>query len=36
MAKVLIEKIKEPESVNYWVLKEDFVRIYRILMKKLN
>ena len=36
MLKVLNKEIREPESVNYWILNKDFVRIYRILMKNLD
>ena len=35
MARVLIEEIREPESVNYWILNKDFIRIYRVLMKRI-
>ena len=35
MSKVLIEKIKEPEYGNYWILNEKYVRIYRILLKEV-
>ena len=36
MAKVLIDKIKEPEDINYWILNKDFIRFYRILVKESN
>lgn len=35
MAKVLIDKIREPENYNYWILNNDDIRIYRILLKEI-
>ena len=34
MAKVLIDKIKEPEDINFWILNKEFIRFYRILVKE--
>ena len=34
MAKVLIEKIREPEDDNYWILNGKNIRLYRILLKE--
>ena len=34
MAKVLTEKIREPEDINYWILDKKFIRFYRILIKE--
>ena len=34
MAKVLIDKIKQPEDINYWILNKEYVRVYRILLKE--
>ena len=34
MAKVLIEKIREPNDINFWILDKEFVRFYRILVKE--
>ena len=36
MARVLIDKIKEPEDFNYWILNPDYIRVYRILLKEKN
>ena len=36
MAKVEIEKIRESKDINFWVLNSEYIRIYRILLKKLN
>ena len=36
MARVLIEKIREPEDVEYWILNNDDIRVYRILVKEIN
>ena len=39
MAKVLIDKIKEPEDINYWIISKEnkeFIRFYRILVKEFN
>lgn len=33
MVKVLIEKIKEPIDINYWILDPNYLRIYRVLIK---
>ena len=36
MAKVLIREIKESKGIiNYWILNQKYVRIYRILLKKI-
>ena len=34
MARVLIDKIREPEDINYWILNKENVRVYRILLKE--
>lgn len=34
MAKVMINKIKEPEDINYWILNKEYIRPYRILLKE--
>ena len=34
MAKVLIDRIKQPEDINYWILNKEYVRVYRILLKE--
>ena len=34
MAKVLINKIREPEDINYWILDKEYIRFYRILVKE--
>ena len=36
MARVLIEKIREPEELEYWILNKDEIRFYRILVKEIN
>ena len=36
MAKVLIDKIREPEDIEYWILNKDDIRFYRILIKEIN
>ena len=37
MVKVKIDKIREPKDINYiWVLHKDYVRAYRILLKKID
>ena len=35
MAKVLIDKIKEPEDHSFWILNENDIRIYKILVKEI-
>ena len=35
MAKVLIDKIREPENYNYWILNNEDIRIYRVLLKEI-
>ena len=35
MAKVLIDKIKEPEDHSFWILNEEDIRIYKILVKEI-
>ena len=35
MVKVLNSKIREPEDINFWILYRDYIRIYRILIKKI-
>ena len=35
MAKVLIDKIREPEKYNYWILNNEDIRIYKILLKEI-
>lgn len=34
MAKVLINKIREPEDINFWILNKEDIRFYRILVKE--
>ena len=34
MAKVMIQKIRQPAGLNYWILDENSVRPYRILFKE--
>ena len=36
MVRVLNEKIREPEDINFWILHKRYIRIYRILLKKIN
>ena len=36
MAKVKINKIREPKGNNYWVLNNEDIRIYRVLFKEIN
>ena len=36
MAKVEIDKIRESKDINFWVLNSEYIRIYRILLKKIN
>ena len=33
MAKVKIDKIRQPEGTSFWVLNDEHIRIYRILFK---
>ena len=35
MVKVLNEKIREPEDINFWILNKKYIRIYRVLIKKI-
>ena len=35
MVKVLNEKIREPEDINFWILNKKYARIYRVLIKKI-
>ena len=35
MAKVKIDKIREPKGTNFWVLNNEEIRIYRILFKSI-
>ena len=35
MARVKIDEISEPENVNYWILNEENVRVYRLLIKEV-
>ena len=35
MVKVLNDKIREPEDINFWILPKKYIRIYRILIKKI-
>jgi hypothetical protein len=35
MTKVLTEKIKEPENINYWIVEPNYIRIYRVLIKEV-
>ena len=36
MAKVRIDKIRESKDINFWILNSKYIRIYRILLKKMN
>ena len=36
MAKVRIDKIRESKDINFWILNSKYIRVYRILLKKLN
>ena len=37
MVKVKIDQIREPKDINYiWVLNKNYVRAYRILLKKID
>ena len=36
MLKVLINKIRQPEDLNYWILNQKDIRVYRILLKEIN
>ena len=36
MAKVKIDKIRAPEGSNFWVLNNEDIRIYRVLLKKIS
>ena len=36
MAGVLIEKIRESKDIQFWFLDKEYIRIYRILVKKIN
>jgi len=35
MARVLIERISEPEGAEQWILKNEDIRVYRILAKMI-
>ena len=35
MVKVLNDKIREPEDINFWILNKKYIRIYRVLIKKI-
>ena len=35
MVKVLNDKIREPEDINFWILNKKYIRIYRVLFKKI-
>ena len=35
MTRVKINEISEPENVNYWILNEKNVRVYRLLIKEI-
>ena len=35
MARVLIEKIREPKDIKFWILDQKYIRIYRILVKEI-
>ena len=35
MARVLIEKIREPKEMKYFVLDSEYIRVYRILLKEI-
>ena len=34
MAKILINEIREPHDINFWILNKEFIRFYRILVKE--
>ena len=34
MAKVLIDEIREPNDINFWILDKKYIRFYRILVKE--
>jgi len=36
MAKVRIDKIRESKDINFWILNSKYIRVYRILLKKMN
>ena len=36
MTRVLIGKISEPEDAEQWILKNEDIRVYRILAKKID
>ena len=36
MTRVMIDKIREPEDFNYWILNKEYIRVYRILLKEKN
>lgn len=36
MVKARIDKIRESKDVNFWILNSKYIRVYRILLKKLN
>lgn len=36
MARVKISKIREPQDLNYWILDNEYIRIYRLLIKEIN
>ena len=35
MARVKISEISEPENVNYWILSQENVRVYRLIIKEI-
>ena len=35
MAKVKIGQIVEPEGSDFWILNNDYIRIYRVLFKEI-
>ena len=35
MVKVLNDKIREPEDINFWIVNKKYIRTYRILFKKV-
>ena len=36
MVKVRIDKIREPKDANIWILNNKYIRLYKILLKKIN
>ena len=36
MAKFRIDKIRESKDINFWILNSKYIRVYRIILKKIN